>query len=266
MYQNNAVVCVKVNGRILRETGDVVTLPFGAEYSILLKNLNSVRAQFSVSVDGKDATDSTRLVVEPNSSLELERFIRGGNLQAGNRFRFIERTAAVEQHRGIGPDDGLIRVEAWKEYVVVRPVIPVSPYDVSGRPWPPGSAARPLYRSPARRHPPIRPGYPRAAAAARPQSMPQADKFGGNGRKQWKSDVGITVAGSESHQSFQSISGFTVEPQSTVIVLRLRGEIDGQLVSTPVGVSTRLTCSTCGRTGKSSSQFCDRCGTALTLI
>ncbi len=44
MYKQNFVVVVKCNGKILREQdSDVVYLPFGAEYSILLKNKDSRR-------------------------------------------------------------------------------------------------------------------------------------------------------------------------------------------------------------------------------
>src|SRR6185503_8982520 len=100
---------------ILRESDSSVSLPFGCEYSILVKNLNSVRAQIAVSIDGKDAVG--RMVIAPNSSIELERFVQNGNLEAGNRFRFIERTAGIEKHRGIGADDGLIRIEGWREKV-----------------------------------------------------------------------------------------------------------------------------------------------------
>lgn len=43
--------------------------------------------------------------------MELERFLKNGNKNQGNRFKFIERTAGVENHRGVGAEDGLIRVE-----------------------------------------------------------------------------------------------------------------------------------------------------------
>lgn len=126
MHNQNFVIAVKHQGRVLREQADLVTLPFGAEYSIYCKNLNSTRAQFTVSVDGQDATEGCRLILSPNSSIELERFIKGGDLSRGNRFRFIERTAAVEKHRGVGAEDGLIRVECWKERVI--PVLPPPVY------------------------------------------------------------------------------------------------------------------------------------------
>lgn len=130
VYSNKLVACVKVDGQILREQGETVTVPFGSEYSIYLKNLNSVRVQVKVSVDGQDATEGTWLVIQPNSSIELERFIKGGNLSRGNRFKFIERTGKVEKHRGVGAEDGLIRIEYQTERVAPKPVhIPVVQYD-----------------------------------------------------------------------------------------------------------------------------------------
>src|SRR5271157_5055117 len=108
---NKVVACVKVDGKVLREEGNTVTLPFGSEYSVLIKNLNATRIKVKVSIDGTEATESVWLVVDANSSMELERFIRNGNLSAGNRFKFIERTEAIEEHRGIKADDGLIRIE-----------------------------------------------------------------------------------------------------------------------------------------------------------
>src|SRR3990167_3218745 len=120
-YLEKLVVCIKANSQVLRESDGVVTLPFGSEYSILIKNLDSVRIKVKISVDSADATDGASLIVEPNSSFELERFIRNGNLIAGNRFKFIERTPDIEAHRGIQVDDGVIRVEAWSE--IRRPVV-----------------------------------------------------------------------------------------------------------------------------------------------
>jgi hypothetical protein len=117
VYHQKLVACIKVNGQVLRESDSTVSIPFGSEYSILLKNLNSKRVQVKVHVDGTDATDGTWLILGPNQSLELERFIRNGNLQSGNRFKFIPRTKQIEQHRGLKADDGLIRIEYKTERV-----------------------------------------------------------------------------------------------------------------------------------------------------
>lgn len=115
VFSKGFVACIKVDGNILREVDDTVSLPFSSEYSVLLKNLHSVRAKVKVSVDGKDITEGTSLIVPANGSVNLERFIRAGNMEAGNKFKFIERTAGIEEHRGIGSDDGLVRIEYWLE-------------------------------------------------------------------------------------------------------------------------------------------------------
>ena len=152
MFLKNLIACIKVNGKILRDSDDTVTLPFGCEYGILIKNLNGVRVQVTVSVDGQLATEDTKLIIGPNSSLELERFIKGGNLNAGNKFKFISRSAEVEAHRGVGSDDGLVRVEAWRELVTQRLPVPRAEYYDEPYPVP---VPRPY---PCPTYPPWRPG------------------------------------------------------------------------------------------------------------
>ena len=46
MYNNKLVAAIKSNGKVLREFGEEVYIPFGSEYSILIKNLHSVRGEF----------------------------------------------------------------------------------------------------------------------------------------------------------------------------------------------------------------------------
>jgi len=111
VYSHQFVAAVKVNGSILREAAGRVAVPFGSEYAVYLKNLASVRAMARVEIDGTDATEGTWLILAPNSSMDLERFIRNGNLQSGNRFKFIKRTQKIEEARGIKGEDGLVRVE-----------------------------------------------------------------------------------------------------------------------------------------------------------
>ncbi len=297
MHNNNFVVAIKHAGRVLREHADLVTLPFGSEYSILVKNLNSTRAQFTVSVDGQDATESCRLILPPNDSVELERFIKGGNLSQGNKFKFIERSAAVEQHRGIGAEDGLVRVECWKEKVTPPPVYtPVHHYyDV----WHPQQL--PYYstrfggiqgsgnisynanchtstvksNSGFRSFDSSGDELIRSASCnfmqASGQSVGQASTSNSQ-TMDWGSaqncvptvnDAGITVGGSLSNQSFSSQLGFPLESQSTVITLKLRGEVAGKPVVQPVVVDVKVHCRTCGLVSKSSAQFCSRCGAGL---
>jgi len=126
MFNNKLVACIKSNGKVLREFKDVIYIPFGSEYSIYLKNLNSVRAEVNISIDGKDVCPDG-LVINANSEVNIERFIK--DLNTGNRFKFIERTGNIENHRGIQAEDGLIRISFKFEKVMLKPtwvnVLPV---------------------------------------------------------------------------------------------------------------------------------------------
>jgi hypothetical protein len=271
MYSQKFVAVIKVNGSILRETSNAVTLPFGSEYSVLLKNLNSVRSLVKVSVDGQDATEGTWLIIPGNGSLELERFIRNGNFDRGNRFKFIERTQSVEDHRGIGAEDGLVRVEYKLEHV--RPVVEVPirryydewvpvprpyypPYPPRPRPWY-GVPSRTLRSSASMSA--SRPGMRKPMHPTR-SAGPKMEKMSA------RTDVGITVPGSESNQRFVNGEYFPTESYSEVIVLRLRGAIAGKTVIRAVTVKAKLSCQTCGKTSKAGADFCAGCGAALVLI
>ena len=56
-YNNQFVAVVKVNGKILREINDVVTLPFGTEYSIMLKNLSPNDCVATIEIDGQNVME-----------------------------------------------------------------------------------------------------------------------------------------------------------------------------------------------------------------
>ena len=120
MYNQKLVASIKANGKILREFKDTVYVPFSSEYSILLKNLNTVRAVVNVFIDGENVVPGG-LVLNAGQEVDLERSIKNGNLTEGNKFKFIERTGAVEQHRGIKLEDGIVRIEYQFEMVFNQP-------------------------------------------------------------------------------------------------------------------------------------------------
>lgn len=296
VYHTKFVAVIKCGGKVLRESNDgTVSLPFGSEYSILLKNLNSVRALVKVSVDGTDATEGTKLIVPANSSITLERFIRNGNLKSGNRFRFIERTEAIEEHRGIGAEDGLIRVEYWFESAQKPPAIettehhhhhhhhghhwlypPYQPYQPYQPAWSPytqtitytcdsaisGMQQGNVMCSTAAPAPgPVRSGILRSIDLSTMESGNQAAA-----NDAISNDAGITVPGSRSDQEFTTGEWFPVETASSVIVIRLRGAVGQRRVERPVTTDVKPKCPTCGRTNKATSCFCSQCGTSLELI
>lgn len=256
VYQNKFVAAIKVNGQILRETpGGAVALPFGSEYSIYLKNLNSVRVMARVSVDGVDATEHTKLVIQPNSSIDLERFIRHGNMQEGNRFKFIERTAEIEAHRGVKADDGIVRVEYFTE----RPYVPVTWTTTTYNNYFPTSTYTQSspYRGPRnmRSLRPIGASGSMKSSGARPTAMNASC-----------SEAGITVPGSVSNQRFTMVDGFDVHPTSEVVILRLMGQLGATKIAAPITVKSVTVCPTCGKKAKTGILYCSTCGTALSAL
>lgn len=302
-YKDNFVVEVKYQGKILRMKDGAVYLPFGSEYSIFLKNLNSRRASVKVHVDGQDALDYNSLILEPNTSTELQGFLSG--TVARNRFKFIQKTKQIQEHRGDRIDDGMIRVEfafekpkpERRQIITERHEHHYHNYDCY--PWWPrftcyhtdgigdsaGDASKDISRG-------ISGGVTYSSSMENIQvqasninantgdgsgdgsvkgeesinafcSNVQMDSLGVESLGQPLDDEGITVKGSECHQSFRYGSVGELE-QSEVIIINLKGIANsGVSIEKPVTVKTKLTCATCGTKSKSSFDFCPTCGTKL---
>ena len=243
---NKFIVAVKHNGKILRDTDDVIYLPFGAEYSILLKNKNSVKSVVKVEIDGADVVDGKEIIVPANESVELKGFMRGMNVT--NRFKFIKKTDQIREYRGDRVDDGMIRVEfrfekSFDYYVYTPPITKISPWPNPG-PWYWDSNSVTTMVS--------RGGAINAAYCCNVCDSPPAG------------DDGITVKGSKTHQGFSHGNTGILEEKASVIILRLRGHrTTGIKVVKPVTTKTKFTCFTCGKKSKSFAKFCSRCGTYL---
>lgn len=271
-YKDQFVAEVKSNGKILRVKDDAVYLPFGSEYSILLKNLNSRRASVSISIDGDDVLDGHSLILEPDSSTELEGFLR--NNTAKNRFKFINKTKQIQDHRGDKIDDGMIRIEFAYEKDLPDPLIKKTIYEVHNHYNPPirfdyyGSTRDWTFTSD------FSSGGNLCGASARDigdnsgeqvmyASNVVCDSLGVQDMSSPLPDEGITVKGSEINQEFRYSSIGELE-QSEVIVIQLRGTTaSSAAVKKPITVQTKLECKTCGTKSKSSCKFCPTCGTFL---
>lgn len=277
MYQDKLACAIKVGGRVLREQGANVFLPFGSEYSFLIKNLNNRRAKVSITIDGQDVVDGG-LIVNANSSVELERFVKADQLSVGNRFKFIERNSKVEQARGIGVEDGLIRVEFEFEHQVT--------YQPQTTYWHPFNT---VYggQDAGKRYADTKLGdfigsvgaagaigtnevfssvsvnaYSSEAsfsADAEPRSL-RSKKLDTP-----KNDAGITVPGSVSTQTFTT-TFFTGCGQTSVMVFKLLGETPTAPVVAPVTVKSKQKCVTCNHVNKATSKFCSECGTSLEVF
>lgn len=280
MYQEKFVAAVKSKGKILREKNGVVTLPFGSEYTLLLKNLNSRKAQVTISIDGIDVLDGKHLLIDPNSDMEFEGFLKGNT--AYKKFRFINKTQQISDYRGDKIDDGIVRVEFvfekgipyshWDNFEITKREIPrfkqhmrwddpvehsticmyaVSTNDrittnVSGC----DLMATVSTSTYSNNDPNI--GWTMSCSSVlHEESKPQSDE-------------GITVKGSNCNQHFAKGNIGILEDDSSVIILKLRG-VDGkdEKVKESITVRTKLKCETCGSVSKSSADFCYKCGTAL---
>lgn len=280
MYKENFVVVVKHRGKILRERDGMVTFPFGEEYNLLLKNLESRKAVVKVSIDSEDVLSGNSIIIQPNSSLELKGFMKGTSVR--NRFKFIQKTKEIVDYRGDRVDDGIVRVEFKFEKKRVTKIVEEKRYR-KYEPWPywyvrpvcpwcgdlPCSCLR--YRQPPcvddwTRYD-INDGtasyYNMSSNVSRDSSLTL-----GASVKSFNStplaDEGITVKGSKTRQDFTY--GYTdeLEEQPSVIIIRLRGTKSNRtVVEKPLTVKTKLECSTCGKRNKSTNKFCHNCGTYL---
>jgi hypothetical protein len=215
-------------------------------------------------------------------------------LTEGNRFKFIERTAAIEDGpRGIKLEDGLIRIEF--QYEMPRPVVNIS--DNFWKQYPPGVRSS-EYRgivdkysttggnswiqasgttfsqmnvNGALRGVDYSQGESvkaSAAAAINKVAPNEMELHDGSATMDWcQNDVGITVPGSKSTQKFQHVTMGAMEAEKHTMVLKLLGETaDNKPVLKPVTVERKPECVTCGKKNKAHAKYCVECGTALEIF
>lgn len=283
MYQNKIATAIKVGGKVLREfDGDTVKMPYGSEYSVLVKNLNSVRAQIRLSIDGTDTSDGVWFVIPANSEIELKRFVKDGNLDKGNSFKFIERTESIENHRGTKLDDGLIRIEVqfekpyncnwngvlWNNNWDWHRGSPSPTFSVGGGHYYNNSATYGVAQgavgslstnsvASASASAPVAQGISRSISVSHKVEAQKADAV---------NDMGITVPGSENNQKFTQASWFQVENETHVLIMKMVGYFDDKKVVEPITVKHKPKCNTCGKLNKANAKFCSECGTAITLF
>ena len=295
MYSNKLVASLKANGKILREFKDTVYIPFGSEYSFLLKNLHTQRTVVNIFIDGDNIVEGG-LVINAGQEVNLERYIKNGNLTEGNRFKFIERTQPIEDGpRGVKLEDGLVRIEF--QYEQPRPVLNVT--NDFFKQYPPGVRGG-LFNSPmyggmtgisgstgdrfsvtasgsvsqmnvngSLRGVDYSAGesVKATAAAAINTVAPEATEYhDGAATMDWN-DVGITVPGSRSDQKFSHVTMGAMEAEKHTMVLKLLGETpNNKPVLKPVTVERKPECVTCGKKNKAHAKFCTECGTALEIF
>lgn len=284
MYGNKIAAAIKVNGKVLREFKDTVYVPFGSEYTILIKNLHTQRAVINIFIDGNNVVPGG-LVLNAGQEVDLERSIKNGNLSEGNRFKFIERTGAVEEHRGVKLEDGLIRIEHQFEQPY-RPQVYISNntdfwnkrFGNSTGDWavPMGTVSNTSYNvGGVLRGVDVSKGEQVRSMAATAIDNYCADNGllnttelhdGSATMDSYVNDVGITVPGSKSEQKFQTVHMGILEAERHNMVIRILGQTaNNQPVEEPVTVKAKQKCDTCGHTNKATAKFCNKCGTSLVI-
>ena len=250
MYESKMAAAIKVNGKVLREFKDTVYVPFGSEYSITLRNLHTTRSVVHVFIDGDDMVPGG-LVLNAGQSIDLERSIKNGNLTEGNKFKFIERTGKVEEHRGIGVEDGLVRIEYQFEQPP-RPIVWNNDIRYGNGIYPQGGILRNStadWAGPA--------GSVTCSATYDSYSTTSASL------NTVINDAGITVPGSKSTQTFSTTYIGALESTKHSMVFKLLG---GEAVKQAVTVKHKPKCVTCGKQNKATAKFCIECGTALEIF
>ena len=251
MYNQKLVASIKANGKVLREFKDTVHIPFGSEYTILLKNLNTTRAVVNVFIDGDDTVPGG-LVIDPGRTVDLERWIKNGNLSEGNKFKFIERTQAIEDGpRGIKMEDGLVRIEY--QFEIPRPILNIPT-------WNSTTLTRGISGSTGDWASPVGATYSTTNASLNSMNVTAS-------AASFQNETGITVPGSKSTQSFQHVTVGTLESTVHNIVLKLVGDLgNNKPVEKAVTVKHKPKCVTCGKQNKAHAKFCSECGTALEIF
>ena len=283
VYNHKFVAVVKSGNKIVREKdNDVVELPLGSNYSIYLKNKNSVGAVVSIEIDGQDVLSDNQLYVGPNQEFTLNGHMDSGGTIT-NKFKFIEKTSQISDHRGDKIDDGMIRI-SWR-YEEQKPIIKKETIIHEEH----------IYRK--RRHYPLiwegpwygdvtcsnmdmasaddcfrgevsNLSYSVDAEPKTPKGGRRNDKtFSSGGKKRSMTRSlkdGITVKGQEINEETRKVTAGKLEEQEHAIVLHLRGYTETEKpVKVVKTTRQKITCPTCGTKCRSSMKYCSNCGTHL---
>lgn len=294
MFKNNFVLAIKVDGKILKDVKDLVYLPFGTEYSILLKNLEARTASVDVSIDGKDVLDGNSLVIRPEKITELKGFMKEQIIT--NKFKFIEKTAKISEHRGDYVDDGMIRVEVTYEKeqtdklnLIQSEIHHHHHYHNDGNKFMPDIVPwwqQPLvtYSSDGTGDFNANPSFTVSCSndnvnvcSSQYYSSTdfKIDSVNSNTKGIIGSGVppkqetlkpvnedGITVNGTPIKQDFDYAYIGELEANSTVIVMRLKGRKADNNTKIEKPLLVKVSCSTCG-TKCRNAKYCPECGTCL---
>lgn len=245
---------IVVDGNEQRIINGTVRVPFNTEYAIRVRNDNPCRALFDIEIDGFSSSES--YVIEAYQTVTIERFMNG-NLGYGSKFKFVEATnSSVQDPKS--PSNGKITVSIRKEASlpkVTKPQPRQRLNSVRTSSWGEGPIGTSCPSC----------NYWNSDFYSSPVNLNNIT---------FTSDVGATIDGSFSGQSFVLVNGFTVESTPIILSLYLRG-IEFMKTTNPCGevalgkptvvnfdIPFRY-CPACGNKYNSSNlkiKYCETCG------
>jgi hypothetical protein len=209
-------VIVGQDGKTIVEQNEedkrTVRVPFGTEYKLRFKNTTKARAYVRVEIDGMDVLSGKKLIMEPNCTKDLERFLQGDNLK-GKKFQFVSANSAGVTDP-TASENGLIRVIFEPEAVTT---VTTSTHIGGGFITSPaygGNGGSPILRGMAM-------GLNTGALSSFSNAAPSGTAYVCNsnaalsdasnfhiGTQAMPADLGATAAGSTSEQQFQDTNEF----------------------------------------------------------
>lgn len=236
-YSNHFVVSVINNEKPLREFNKngkrTCIVPYGSEYKLRLKNNTERKTKVLVEIDGTDVLFGSALILNPNESLDLERFLT--NSKKGNKFKFESIDKAINSGEINDPyskENGHIKVTFFKQVdYTLNTSIPLELdpiYYSTSAPSGLSAGYATLYKT----------GQNPLMGAAFYTS--NANAFATNNVTSTNSlDInksrGVTVEGSVSEQKFENASNFLTEFFGTSLDIYL----EGPAIETPKATSTQ---------------------------
>lgn len=266
-HKKDLVVAIKSKGKILREKGERVYLPFNKRYSILLKNLNTKKVLTHIQIDGEEVVEGG-LIINPNSYINLKRFVKYEEMNYGKSFKFIQKNSSNIEKLGDKLEDGILRIEY--QFESDKPEVKkgvteyyhkryYDPYFVPYRsyPW-----WNPPYYSDYRI-----PVYGDKTTICRRSFSNSISDCSNNIKPQnlyrstelFNEDEGKTIKGKTVNQNFIYGDIGSLEKNSYVITLKMCGYFENKLVEEELSTQQKIRCS-CGKKSKSTYIYCPNCG------
>ena len=278
MYKEKFVATIKTGGRILRENnpmmmlprnkGSIIQLPFGSEYSILLKNLNTKKAKVNITIDGEDVLDGCSLLLDPKETLELKGFMSENIVK--NRFRFIEKTKQISDYRGDRIDDGIIDITFSFEEPINQSTVLLRKLMETGKDdnW-------------RNSHPTTAPMFMADTCDCKDRGFVDTIQIATNllnssdASQHYANqdclysycvpdnDEGITVKGSQMHEEYNNGFIGKTGKQHNIVLCLVGKDSKNMIIQKPITTKTKFICETCGTRNRSNKKFCGECGTCL---